>query len=267
MNSRRSVRGIQIVGLFFVLSGLAAGCGGRNWEADYNALQEELERAQAERDAAAARLTELEARNNELSSLLEQRGESLNEVQRMLAEARAREQANQARLASLRAVARSFRDMVAAGQLRVRIVRGNMVVELPENVLFDSGDARLRSAGQQALGQVAQILSRVENRNFLIAGHTDNVPTGRHNRRFPSNWELSAARGVSVARHLIEQGLPADRVAAAGYAETQPVASNDTPEGQAQNRRIEIIVLPNMEELPDLSDLEGELQTSGGGGT
>ena len=69
-----------------------------------------------------------------------------------------------------------------------------------------------------------------------------------------------------MTRFLADNGMPAERMAAAGYADTQPVASNDTPEGQAQNRRIEIIVLPNLDELPDLSSLEGELEGGGGGG-
>lgn len=242
---------------------LIAGCGGRNWERDYAELERELQQARSELESAQSRLTQLEGQNAELGRLLEARGASLDEVQRMLAAAREREAAQQARLASLRAMARSFRDMVAAGQLRVRIVRGNMVVELPENVLFDSGEARLRGPGEAALGQVAQILRNVENRNFLVAGHTDNVPTGRYNRRFPSNWELSAARGVAVVRYLADNGMPPERMAAAGYADTQPVASNDTDQGRAQNRRIEIIVLPNLDELPDLSSLEGELQGGG----
>ena len=174
------------------------------------------------------------------------------------------ERANEQRLASLRAMARQFRDMVAAGQLRVRIVRGNMVVELPENVLFDSGRAELREAAYETLERVAGVLGQVPNRNFLVAGHTDNVPVGRRSR-YDSNWELSAARGVAVVRFLAEHGMNAERLAAAGYADTQPVASNADDEGRAQNRRIEIIVLPNLEELPDLSGLENELSGSSSG--
>jgi len=145
--------------------------------------------------------------------------------------------------------------LVAAGQLRVRIVRGNMVVELPEGVLFDSGRAELRDAANATLERVAEVLASVPNRNFLVAGHTDNVPVGRRSR-YDSNWELSAARGVAVVRFLAEHGMPPERLAAAGYADTQPVASNSTDEGRAQNRRIEIIVLPNLDELPDLSGLD-----------
>lgn len=247
---------------------LIAGCGGRDWQGENRQLQADLDAARSDLAQATARIDELESQNTELRGLLEARGADLTDMtalrerlQRELEAAQNRERQQQQRLASLRAMARQFRDMVAAGQLRVRIVRGNMVVELPENVLFDSGQADVREAGQQALSQVAEVLARVPNRNFLVAGHTDNVPIRRRGR-YATNWELSAARGVAVVRYLADHGLPADRLAAAGYADTQPVASNETAEGQAQNRRIEIIVLPNLDELPDLSSLEGEL-TSG----
>ena len=250
------------------LASLIAGCGGRDWQGENRQLQADLEAARRDLTQATARIDELESQNTELRGLLEARGADLTDMtalrerlQRELEAAQNRERAQQQRLAALRAMARQFRDMVAAGQLRVRIVRGNMVVELPENLLFDSGLAEVRDAGQQALTQVAEVLARVPNRNFLVAGHTDNVPIRRRGR-YETNWELSAARGVAVVRYLAEHGLPADRLAAAGYADTQPMASNDTAEGQAQNRRIEIIVLPNLDELPDLSSLEGEL-TSG----
>ncbi|HJL18085.1 MAG TPA: OmpA family protein [Sandaracinaceae bacterium LLY-WYZ-13_1] len=252
-----------------LLTGSIVGCGGRDWETDYAQLQSEHEQTLAELSQTRERLEELQGQNDELRELMESQGRDLSDMQalreqlqRELDAARERERQQQERLSSLRNMARQFRDMVAAGQLRVRIVRGNMVVELPENVLFDSGRAELREAANETLARVAEVLSSVPNRNFLVAGHTDNVPVGRR-RRYDSNWELSAARGVAVVRFFIEQGMSADRLAAAGYADTQPVASNATEEGRAQNRRIEIIVLPNLDELPDLSGLESDLSSGG----
>lgn len=260
-----SMRKILGWGVPLLLLGLLGpGCG-HNWEPEYNALQAEHERTQAELQRAQARITELESQNAELRGVLESQGRDLSDMgslrdglQRELADARARELANRARLESMRRMAMAFREMVAAGQLRVRIVRGNMVVELPEGILFDSGRADLREAANSTLEQVATVLASVPNRNFLVAGHTDNVPISRRNR-YDSNWELSAARGVAVVRFLADHGLSAERLAAAGYADTQPVSSNSDDEGRAQNRRIEIIVLPNLDELPDLSGLENEI--------
>lgn len=265
-----TMRTFLLATIFLATGALAAGCGGRDWQSENAQLQSDLDAARRDLQQAQARIEELSSQNDELRGLLEARGADLSDMtalrerlQRELEAARAREAANAERLASLRAMARQFRDMIAAGQLRVRIVRGNMVVELPDNVLFESGRAELREPGQETLGRVAEVLGRVPNRNFLVAGHTDNVPLGRRSR-YESNWELSAARGVAVVRYLAEHGMSAERLAAAGYADTQPVAGNDTEEGRAQNRRIEIIVLPNLDELPDLSGLEGELSSGGG---
>jgi chemotaxis protein MotB len=120
--------------------------------------------------------------------------------------------------------------------------------------LFPSGKAKLSREGRGALAQVAGVLAEIKERSFQVAGHTDNVPI--RNNRFKSNWSLSSARAVAVVQHLIKNGVTSTNLSAAGYGDTQPVASNDTKEGRAQNRRIEIVLQPNLDELPDLSALE-----------
>jgi chemotaxis protein MotB len=149
-----------------------------------------------------------------------------------------------------------FKAMIDLGKVRVRVVRGRMVVELAENILFDSGRSDLKKEGQEALTQVATVLASIANRDFQVAGHTDNIPI--KSAKFPSNWELSTARAVVVTKWLAEQGVDPTRVSAAGYADTQPVASNADAEGRKQNRRIEIVLMPNLDELPDLSSLAGK---------
>jgi len=129
-------------------------------------------------------------------------------------------------------------------------------VELSENILFDSGKDELKKEGQEALTQVAGVLSSIANRDFQIAGHTDNIPI--KSAKFPSNWELSTARAVEVTRFLADKGVDPSRLSAAGYADTQPVASNSDGDGRRQNRRIEIVLMPNLDELPDLSSLSGK---------
>jgi chemotaxis protein MotB len=145
--------------------------------------------------------------------------------------------------------------MTESGKLKVKIVRGRMVVELAENILFDSGRADLKAEGQAALTEVASVLASIQDRDFQIAGHTDNIPI--KSAKFPSNWHLSTTRAVTVATYLADHGVPPVRLSAAGYADTQPVTptSNETPEGRQQNRRIEIVLMPNLDELPDLSQL------------
>lgn len=254
---------------------LTAGCNTRDQRdiTRISELEAQLRDAEAQRTQLEARIAELEGQNTELIERLRALGQdveglqaerssltaSLTETQRALEELRERERQQQARLATFRQMLERFRAMIDSGRLRVRIFRNRMVVELPDNVLFTSGEAELQEQGQATLAEVAGVLRAIEGRQFQVAGHTDNVPI--RSRRFPSNWELSTARAVSVARYLIEQGIPAERISAAGYADTQPVDSNDTDEGRARNRRIEIQLVPNLDELPDLSSL----MSDGGG--
>jgi chemotaxis protein MotB len=99
------------------------------------------------------------------------------------------------------------------------------------------------------------VLAGMADRHFLVAGHTDNVPIKTH--KFRSNWELSTQRAVEVTRLMVEGGMKPSQLGAAGYADFDPAASNDTPDGQKQNRRIEIVVEPNLSELPSLEGLGG----------
>lgn len=251
----------------------AAGCGYSEEQmqakvARIDELEGQLREAREANDQLQTRITAVEARNAELVERLRSLGQeveglesergnlqsSLQETQRALDELRARERAQQERLATFRRMIERFRSMIDSGRLRVRITRNRMLIELSENILFDSGRARLREEGEQALTEIVAVLNSIPNRQFQVGGHTDNIPM--RSSRFASNWELSSQRAVNVARFMIEQGLSAERISAAGYADTQPVASNETPEGRAQNRRIEIILLPNLDELPDLSSLE-----------
>ena len=92
----------------------------------------------------------------------------------------------------------------------------------------------------------------MQNRNFQVAGHTDNVPI--KSKQFRSNWDLSTARAVEVVNFMISAGLDGKRLSAAGYADQSPVAPNDTPENKAKNRRIEITLVPNLDDLPPIDD-------------
>jgi chemotaxis protein MotB len=128
-----------------------------------------------------------------------------------------------------------------------------MLIQLPNDVLFDSGKTNIKPDGQAALAKVAQVLSSITDRKYVVAGDTDNVPI--HSARFPSNWELSTARAVEVTKFLVQKGMKPEVLAAAGYGEWDPVAPNDTPEHRAQNRRIEIVLQPNLSDLPPMDDL------------
>ena len=254
---------------------VAAACGPSQEELDAaNARAAELENELAQSRARSAEMEEelngLQAQNGALAARLTSLGENVENLegqntrlQQALAELQERERQAQQRLETFRNLLQRFQSLIDSGQLRVRIVRNRMVVELPEGILFDSGRADLKDGGQETLKEVAEVLKQIENRSFQIAGHTDNIPI--RNRRFQNNWELSTQRAVTVTRFLIGEGVPANRMSAAGYADTEPTASNDSPEGRAQNRRIEIVLLPNLDELPDLSSLAGDDSTPAAG--
>jgi chemotaxis protein MotB len=172
---------------------------------------------------------------------------ALRELRARMAElARAREAA-EARAKTYRDLALRLKSMTDAGDLTVALREGRMVIQLPTDVLFDSGRVDIKRRGRVALKQLEGVLATMDGRRFQVAGHTDNVPI--ETPRYRSNWELSTARGVEVVRLLIEQGMKANVVAAAGYGEFDPVASNDSPLGRARNRRIEITLQPNIDEL------------------
>ncbi|MEM9200533.1 MAG: flagellar motor protein MotB [Actinomycetota bacterium] len=116
-----------------------------------------------------------------------------------------------------------------------------IVITLDESLLFNSGSARIEQEAAPTLGAVAEVLAGFDN-EILVGGHTDSVPTT--GTVWPTNWELSSARATAVLRELLESyGLPGPRMSAIGHADTRPRATNDTPEGRAQNRRTEVVVL------------------------
>ena len=111
----------------------------------------------------------------------------------------------------------------------------------------------IKPRGQVALKAVAAVLKTIEGRRFQVAGHTDNVSI--ETSRFPSNWELSTARGLEVLHFLAAQGVPPRALSAAGYGELDPVASNDDPKSHSRNRRIEITLQPNVDEIARVPDV------------
>lgn len=127
---------------------------------------------------------------------------------------------------------------------------GTIVINLPESVLFNSGEARVKSEALPFLQSLSEILVEMD-RHVRVLGHTDNVPI--RTAQFPSNWELSAARAVMVVRILSElNSVPPRHLSATGFADSRPLVPNDTPEGRSKNRRVEIVVLerPPVDESP-----------------
>jgi chemotaxis protein MotB len=140
---------------------------------------------------------------------------------------------------------KSLKSEIDAGKIEVVNVRGVLTVKLKDKILFDSGKVKLKAEGQEALKKLAEVLATVKDKQFQVQGHTDNIKI-RGNAKWPTNWELSGARAAAVVRFLADNGVEPQNLSAAGLAEFQPVAANDTEDGRRENRRIEIILVPRV---------------------
>ncbi len=154
------------------------------------------------------------------------------------------------------ALRRQMEEEIRRGEITISELQGRLTLNLVDRILFDSGKADIKTAGVEVLKRVGEILKDVSDKEVRIEGHTDNVPISERLRpTFASNWELSAARALNVLHFLQDQvGIPGERLAANGFGEYRPLADNATPEGRAQNRRIQIVLVPL--EAKDVKPLE-----------
>jgi len=224
-------------------------------------LTKQLEATVAERaalqkavDEGTALTASQQARLIKLGQNVDSLTKETQEAATRLEELRKQKAASDARLATFRNLLAKLRSMIDSGQLKVIVRDGRMIIALPNDILFDSGKTEVKKDGKLALEKVAAVLATVPDRDFLVAGHTDDVPIKTD--RFPSNWELSTARAVEVVRFLISKGMNGKVLAAAGFAEFDPVVANDSPANRGQNRRIEIVLQPNIGDLPPLDDIK-----------
>jgi chemotaxis protein MotB len=140
-------------------------------------------------------------------------------------------------------LASSLRNEIEAGRIELMELRGKTTVKMKDKILFASGSATIGAEGRVALRKVADALRGLQSKAIRVDGHTDNVPTNPSGP-FATNWELSAARALAVVHFFQDAGVDPTRVSGAGFAEFQPIASNETPEGRSLNRRIDIVLVP-----------------------
>ena len=138
----------------------------------------------------------------------------------------------------------AFRPELGAGTVTMKVENGILRMNLSSAILFPSGAAALSGPGKELVDKVAEGLEQIPYQ-VVVAGHTDKVPIGGQlAQRYPTNWHLAAARAVSVIQELENAGIPGRRLVAGSFGQYSPVASNDTPEGRAKNRRIEFRIVP-----------------------
>lgn len=284
---------------FFTLSLLGCGYNENEWQAQlakYNQLSQQSDKERADHAADVAELEEqrkvvvqlkeqLEKMGVNVSSLsqqLEQTGSQNKTLAKNLEEVNTALKEYQARAAQLERIKQRFevlrdklKKLTELG-LKVEIRRNRMVIRLPGDVLFSSGDDKLRDNGEKVLDAVAEVIrndKQLSGRYFQIAGHTDNKPL--KGGRFGDNWGLSAMRARQVLLYLIAPvpapaptpakdaktnpegggGLNPERLHLAGYGDTDPVGRNETDAERQQNRRVELVLMPDVEEMLDLKSL------------
>ena len=195
-------------------------------------LRDEKEKQQTTYEARLAQLEgKIAALENENASLREQIATLKKQKEEQVEEMSS----------TYEALIKSMKDEISEGQVQISELKGKLTVNMVDAVLFDSGQAEVKKEGLDVLQKVVDILKDVENKVIRIEGHTDNVKiSGALARKYPTNWELSAARAINVTRFLQKQGIGPGKLSAVAYGPYNPVATNETPEGRAQNRRIEI---------------------------
>jgi len=204
---------------------------------DVTRLEKVLSARSAEAGAAMAEMRQtidrLEAENRDLKAQVEK--------ERI---------AREARIAHLKSTYDELVDKmqseISRGEVTISKLQGRLTVNMVERILFDSGHAEVKPEGLKVLQRVGDILKGETDKEVRVEGHTDNVPISpRLQEKFPSNWELSTARATNVVHFLQDSvGIPGERLSACGFGPYRPIAANDTAEGRAQNRRIQIVLVP-----------------------
>jgi len=229
-------------------------------QAERNKLEADLEKRTAELEKMTADKSRFAAKTEELTQTLAETARTIEGLRNKNAELEGDKQMLKEGIALLRkareeevqTVSRTYEDLldemkgeIEKGQITITELKGKLTVDVVDKILFDSGRAEVKPEGLEVLRRVVGILKDVTDKTIRIEGHTDNVPIGGAlAKRYPTNWELSAARAINITRYLESEGIDPALLSAAAFGEHQPVADNETPEGRAKNRRIAIILLP-----------------------
>jgi chemotaxis protein MotB len=226
--------------------------------------QQEQARRKCDADHADAEneITELKKQLSARGVDLDNLNASLEQQKKALDEYSARNKQLEEQRKRFELLKSKLQKLTAEYGLKVETRDNRMLIQLPGDVLFDSGKATLRKDGQEILGQVAEMIrndAQLSTREFQVAGHTDSKPL--HGGPFIDNWGLSAMRARTVVEYLTQSqangggGLDSTHWSAAGYADTAPVASNDSDENRKKNRRVELVIQPDVEEMLNLGSL------------
>ncbi len=238
----RSIRPSRAPWFLLLLALLGGGAAGYWLWARAEAARAEAAQAAAEKAELAQRLEKMEAEKadllalrNELSLQVQSKEEELAKLQGTYLELESK-----------------MKEEIAKGDVRLSQSGGRIKVDLVDKILFDVGDASVTDRGGGVLSRVGAVLANVKDKKIQVSGHTDDLPISERLRdRYPTNWELAAARASNVVRYLEEKaGVPGRRLVVAAYGPWEPISSNKTGTGRARNRRIEIVLTPALAPAP-----------------
>lgn len=212
------------------------------------ALREEIAELQSERQTLSAEQTvaqqSLDSARQRIQDLLTENEQYLDQLNALQQDLDQQREARRVLMADLQALNNENASLVE------RYQDGRTRISIPTELLYGSGTAEISQSGAQALAAVAKTIRAYPGYTISVEGHSDDRPIGDLlSIYYPSNWELSTARAAAAVRHLTARGVQTSRIQAVGHAANQPVASNDTASGRAKNRRIEILLLPNIEPI------------------
>jgi chemotaxis protein MotB len=191
-------------------------------------IQQNLEKTRKENDSLSTSLAEREKKVKELEQVLSNKDRAVQELKNKISNALL-----------------NFKE----NDLTVKVKNGKVYVSLAEQLLFGSGSIEVDQKGVTALQQLAKAVKDQKGINILVEGHTDNVPVSKKSAYMQDNWDLSVMRATSITKILTKAGVSAQQVTASGRGEYVPLAANDSPQNKQKNRRTEIIITPDLDEL------------------
>ncbi|MFN8335736.1 MAG: OmpA family protein [Cyclobacteriaceae bacterium] len=192
------------------------------------AIQNNLDRTRKLNDSLNVSLTEREKKVRELENIMAAKDKAVNDLKNSISNALL-----------------NFKE----NDLTVNVKNGKVYVSLAEQLLFASGSTEVDAKGVSALQQLAKAIKDQRDINIMVEGHTDNVPISKKTAYMQDNWDLSVMRATAITKILTKAGLAPSQVTAAGKGEYSPLAPNTTPQSKQKNRRTEIIITPNLDEL------------------
>jgi len=191
-------------------------------------IQENLDRTRHLNDSLSNSLAEREKKVKELELVLANKDRAVQDLKRIISNALL-----------------NFKE----NDISVTVKNGKVYVSLAEQLLFGSGSVQIDQKGVTALQQLAKAIREQKDINIMVEGHTDNVPVSKKSAYMNDNWDLSVMRATSITRILTKAGVSPDQITASGRGEFVPLAANTSPENKQKNRRSEIIITPNLDEL------------------